>query len=129
MSSRKPRPFDFSSAVQKEARLRQFGLCALCGESLDDAWEEAHHVVPNQSGDENNPSHAWLRTSANCVILCDACHDRVHGHNKTSGAVAPPEYYKYSHGIQQVQHREWVRDLTIKASLLWGAKTRVPAHV
>ena len=114
------RPFDFSDAVREQARLRQFGLCAVCGMSLNDQWEEAHHVVPNQTGDPDNANHAWLRTVINCVALCDTCHDQVHGHNKTTGAVAPPEYYEYSHGPNRVQHQAWVNDLNNTAQLLWG---------
>ncbi len=81
----------------------------------------SHHAVPNQTGDPNKPSHAWLRTVINCVILCDGCHDQVHEHNKTTGAVAPPEYYEFSHGNQAVQHQAWVSDLNQRALLLWGA--------
>jgi hypothetical protein len=126
---REPRPFDFTKSVQKEARSRQSGVCACCGESLNDQWEEAHHVVPNQCGDKNNPNHEWLRTAVNCVVLCDGCHDQVHGENKTSGAVAPPDYYRFSHSGNKVQHKEWVRDLNIKAALLWAAKVRIPPDV
>jgi 5-methylcytosine-specific restriction endonuclease McrA len=120
--SEKRRPFDFPDTVKDEARLRQFGLCACCGDSLDDEWEEAHHVVPNQSGDPTNPEHSWLRTLENCVVLCDQCHHVAHGENTLAGPVAPPEYYSHSHGQDLVRHRDWVGRLNVKAALLWGPK-------
>jgi 5-methylcytosine-specific restriction endonuclease McrA len=118
----KKRFFDFPDTVKDEARLRQFGLCAHCGCSLNDVWEEAHHAIPNQSGDPTNPEHAWLRTAENCVVLCDACHPKVHADNTASGPVAPPEYYEHSHGLDSVRHADWVRHLNLKAALLWGPK-------
>lgn len=118
----KKRAFDFPETIIKQARLRQFGLCAGCGDSLVDVWEEAHHVIPNQSGNPANQDHGWLRTVENCVIVCDTCHDDVHGGNKRLGPVAPPEYYKHSHGQDLVLHAEWVRGLNVKAASLWGTK-------
>ena len=119
------RPFDFSEAVRDEARLRQFGLCAHCGMSLNDEWEEAHHAIPNQSGDPQNQEHAWLRSVENCVVLCDMCHHMAHGENTRSGAVAPPDYYPFSHGRNPVLHAAWARSLNLRAALLWGAKARL----
>lgn len=116
------RPFEFSDTVRDAARIRQFGLCAHCGISLNDEWEEAHHAIPNQSGDPGNPQHAWLRSLENCVVLCDLCHHMAHGENTISGPVAPPEYYEYSHGLDTVLHTDWVRRLKLKAALLWGSK-------
>src|SRR4051794_40043180 len=46
-----PRQFNFSEAVKRDARLRQMELCAYCGDSLNEQSEEAHHVVPDQSGE------------------------------------------------------------------------------
>jgi len=120
----KKRPFDFDDTVRREARLRQFGLCAHCGDSLTDQWEEAHHAIPNQSGDPNHPAHAWLRTVDNCVVLCDLCHHVAHAENTRTGAVAPPEFYEYSHGLDRVQHAAWAARLNLQAALLWGSKVR-----
>ena len=114
------RPFDFSKTVIREARLRQNGLCAHCGRKMDDLWEEAHHAIPNQSGNPNNPDHDWLRTEDNCVVICDPCHSRVHNDNTRTGAVAPPEYYEYSHGGDSIRHSAWVRRLNQRAAKLWG---------
>jgi len=55
----------FSEKTKEEARFRQWGLCAVCGEDLADMWEEAHHVHPNHLGGADK--------SENCVILCDNC--------------------------------------------------------
>lgn len=117
----KPRPFDFSDLTKELARGRQAGLCAHCGHSLRDLFENAHHVIPNQSGDPHNPRHAWLRTVDNCVVLCYMCHDRVHAdaHFRT-GAVAPPDYYPFSHGHDAGAHLLWVRRLDALARTVWS---------
>lgn len=119
------RPFEFDNRVKAASRLRQEGLCAHCGESLDDLWEHAHHVVPNQSGDEGNTLHAWLRTEINCVTLCQDCHERVHQDGRfRDGAVAPAEYFPHSHGLNRASHTAWVQDLRSKAiQTVWGART------
>jgi hypothetical protein len=88
--------------------------------SLNDLFEQAHHVVPNQSGNPSNPDHIWLKYSDNCVILCDQCHERVHENgNYHSGAVAPASYYSYSHGENRMAHLEWVQSLNQKSRELW----------
>ncbi len=116
------RPFDFNPRVKRDARFRQYGLCAQCGQSMDDDYEHAHHVVPNQSGDAANPTHLWLKGSDNCVILCETCHYAVHDSGRyQTGAVAPPAYYKYSHGRYlgyQADHKKWVEGLNQKTKLL-----------
>jgi 5-methylcytosine-specific restriction endonuclease McrA len=66
------RPFD--SRDKRTGEASSTGVCARCGECLDDEWEEAHHVVPNQSGDPDDASHSWLRSPDNCVVLCYLCH-------------------------------------------------------
>ena len=115
------RPFDFKEKVKTKARIRQQGMCALCGEDLADLEEHAHHVIPNQSGDPSNESHDWLRSAENCVIICDMCHDRVHENGKyQKGAVAPPSYYEHSHGKFADSHRSWVEKLEKDAESIWS---------
>jgi 5-methylcytosine-specific restriction endonuclease McrA len=103
------RAFEFSELVKNQAFFRQWNRCAHCGHSLINTFDHAHHVVPNQSGNPNNANHEWLKTVDNCVILCEPCHERVHanGHYR-NGAVAPPEYYPYSHGRQKQEHQAWL---------------------
>lgn len=114
------RPFDFPTSEQAGARFRQDGLCAVCGESLDDVEEFAHHVVPNQSGQAGNPAHGWLSSADNCVVLCAQCHYRVHedGHYRT-GAVAPASYFPHSHGRNSAAHQAWARDLALLTTTIW----------
>ena len=121
------RPYDFTSNVIDQARLRQNGKCALCGSTLDDLAEDAHHVIPNQSGDPGNPAHDWLRSVDNCVVLCSLCHDRGHEDAKfRAGSVAPPDYYPYSHGILGApEHQAWVASLNQRANELFAAKLKV----
>jgi len=118
------RPFDFTGRTKQEARFRQFNRCACCGESLSDFPEEfAHHVVANQSGDPRNPEHAWIRQVINCALLCEDCHVRVHQDGRTRfGAMAPPDYFPYSHGINLAAHHAWVRDLEGRQRALWHRK-------
>jgi hypothetical protein len=117
------RPFDFGTLVRQESRLRQHGRCACCGDILDDLIEHAHHVVPNQSGSPKDTTHQWLRSTENCVVLCEICHERVHQDgNYRLGAVAPPSYYTYSHGIDRVAHRNWVIQLEKLSTTLWVTK-------
>jgi hypothetical protein len=63
------RTFDFAQPVVNSVRLRQWGICAKCGERLDDLVEHAHHVIPNQTGRATDPADAFLRSTDNCVIL------------------------------------------------------------
>jgi hypothetical protein len=102
------RPFDFPEFTKQQAFFRQWNLCAHCGGSLVDAYDHAHHVVPNQLGREGNPADAWMREPDNCVILCDACHNRVHQDGRfQAGAVASPDDFPYSHGHKTLEHRAW----------------------
>jgi 5-methylcytosine-specific restriction endonuclease McrA len=117
-----PRPFDFTDPrIKQEARFRQANTCACCGESLSDFFNEfAHHVVANQSGDPRNPEHGWIRQLVNCVLLCEDCHNRVHQDGKTRfGAMAPPDYFPYSHGADRAAHRAWVREILAKQRTVW----------
>lgn len=117
------RPFDFRRDVSFAARMRQNGLCALCGTGLDDSEEHAHHVVPNQSGNPDDPEDEWLRSTENCVYVCSMCHARVHQDGRyRQGAVAPPTYFEYSHGDSRearMNHRLWASRLDIRANQLW----------
>jgi 5-methylcytosine-specific restriction endonuclease McrA len=103
------RPFEFLKPTVAEARLRQWGLCAHCGDSLDDVWENAHHVIPNQTGTPKQAASAFLRTADNCVILCESCHFAAHAHgNFRFGAVALADWYPFSHGKKaRGQHLAW----------------------
>lgn len=115
------RAFDFNSAVKQQARYRQFGLCACCGESLEDLVEHAHHVVPNQSGNPNDPAHSWLDSVDNCVVICDMCHTRVHQDGKfKTGAVAPADYFQNSHGRKKSLHQTWVKQLRARSRKIWS---------
>lgn len=111
------RPFDFSESVKEQARLRQTlgreSVCAVCGNGLNDLYENAHHVCPNQVGKKQVNAHAWLKMTMNCVVLCDLCHERVHENARFKlGSVAPPEYFEYSHGSNKAAHEEWVKIMT-----------------
>lgn len=106
--------------VKKVTRLRQDGMCAVCGDSLDDIYEHAHHVIPNQSGEADNVDHEWLKMADNCVVLCEQCHNRVHadGHYR-SGPVAPPSYFKYSHGTSKTRHNYWLSEMSARSRKFW----------
>lgn len=123
-----PRIFAFTPQVKREARIRQYGICAHCGESLDDVWEAAHHVVPNQSGAADDPEDAFLRTADNCVVLCDDCHDAAHAHGAfLLGAVAPADWYPYSHGKEPLgPHEVWRQRIAREWRRLEARKASVP---
>lgn len=117
------RPFEFSPGTIREARCRQQGLCACCGHELSGVIENAHHVVPNQSGQPHDATHRWLKSVENCVVLCDMCHCRVHQDGRyRHGAVAPPEYFPYSHARHAAAHRHWCLELDALAKLLWKSQ-------
>lgn len=109
------RPFDFSDSVSNQAYFRQHGLCAVCGEELTDLEENAHHVIPNQTGIAGRKSDAWLAFEDNCVVLCKMCHYRVHedGHY-CNGATAPTDYFEYSHALDQAAHASWARRIALR---------------
>jgi hypothetical protein len=114
------RPFEFKEPTQDQARLRQDGRCAHCGENLDDLYEAAHHVIPNQSGNPRNPNHAWLTSVENCVVLCGDCHDIVHdGSRFRYGAVAPPSYFPFSHGENKAAHHVWIKEMESREKTIW----------
>jgi 5-methylcytosine-specific restriction endonuclease McrA len=103
------RPFDFHRPTQQSARLRQGGRCAHCGERLDDLWEHAHHVIPNQVGRVANPADDFLRSEDNCVVLCEPCHEAAHAFGQYQhGAVALAEWFPYSHNRRSSKaHEKW----------------------
>jgi 5-methylcytosine-specific restriction endonuclease McrA len=81
----------FSESTKREARWRQNGRCAVCGENLDWQEEFAHHVHPDAL---DGPDHA-----DNCAILCAPCHVRVHCDGRfRTGIVAPRSYFEYWNG-------------------------------
>ena len=91
------RTFDFTTTVRNDAYFRQNGHCAVCERNLQGQEEFGHHVIPNQSGDPSNLRDHFLRTAANCVMLCHACHWVVHeGGLYAVGAMPPPDYYQYA---------------------------------
>ena len=106
------RPFDFPDAVKEQAFLRQWDLCAHCGEPMPYLEDHAHHVIPNQAGDPGDAADDLLRGLDNCVVLCSTCHYAVHDSGRyRDGPVAPPDYYPYSHGKERAQHFLWVQKL------------------
>lgn len=114
------RPFEFKDAVKKQARVRQQGRCAQCGEDLSDLYEEAHHVTPNQCGERGRADHRWLAEADNCVVLCKDCHHRVHEDGRTvQGALAPASYFQYSHGGDQHLHELWVAPHMHREEAVW----------
>jgi 5-methylcytosine-specific restriction endonuclease McrA len=79
---------EFSASTKREARLRQAGRWGCCGDDLTDLEEHAHHLIPVSAG--GGPD------ADNCVVLCDACHARVHYDGRfRSGIVAPPSYFPF----------------------------------
>jgi hypothetical protein len=103
------RPFDFTSHVKQKAFQRQCNLCAHCGLDLRNAWDNAHHVVPSQTGKVGASVDTFLSSIDNCVVLCDPCHYAVHDSGRfRTGAVPPPSYYPYSHGRHSRDYSMWV---------------------
>jgi len=120
------RPFDFLPHAAREARIRQWGRCAACGDALE-GWEESHHVIPNRAGRMADPDDAFLRSAANCVVLCDSCHAAAHSHGAYStGAVAPPGWYRYSHGTAgHASHLAWRRRLDDEWQRIYRREARM----
>ena len=113
------RAFDFDSNTKRKAFQRQYNRCAHCSNSLINAVDHAHHVIPNQIGDMKEPDDAFLRSEDNCVILCDPCHNRVHQDGRyRDGAVAAPQEFIYSHGAHTDKHNLWV----IQVNAHWDRK-------
>ena len=104
--------FEFGDTTKNDARKRQEGLCAACGEDLTDYFEHAHHVVPKQTG--KGPADFWLRSADNCVVLCEDCHTAYHGHGRFATVAAPPSVFKFSHGKNQQAHIAWLPQVTLR---------------
>ena len=124
------RPFEFRRDVVFSARVRQGGRCAVLGCDLNQTVEHGHHVVPNQSGEAGNAADSWIGSVDNCVVLCSACHNRVHqdGHYR-AGAVAPASYFEFSHGPgaeARMQHQCWAGALEIRAQTVWNRLSKSP---
>lgn len=119
------RPFTFKDSVITQARMRQQGRCAYCGEDLANLWEEAHHVTPNQCGEWGLADHRWLAEVDNCVVLCDGCHHRVHQNGRyVQGAVAPASYFEYSHGGDRYLHQVWAAiHQRVEEQTVWRGRT------
>lgn len=128
--------FSTGGTFRNEVLHRQKNRCAVKGCSENEsasvqrgvgairwAWE-FHHVIPSQLGDCNRDKPEFLRflTSAdNCVAICSNCHWAVHdGGRWGKGAVAPADYYSYSHGGGG-GHRTWANEIE-----RWWSKISFP---
>lgn len=111
---------DFGWTVRSLARLRQRGLCACCGEDLDDVEEHPHCVLPDPGG-AGAPANGWLSSADNCVILCPACDARVQrGESLCSDSLDTlPGDFVHSHGSDRRRHNAWAVQLVQRARLLW----------
>ena len=117
------RPFDFSPPTKKAAFLRQGNRCAVCGHDLSWCEDHAHHVIPNQAGDADDPNDMVLCSADNCVILCVCCHEAVHEFGRfRDGAVPPPDYYEYAHGRERIGHTAWEVRMKAVWNRIWGKK-------
>jgi len=136
------RPYDFSEETLRAVFARQRGLCASCGEDLNDQSisdnPNAHHVYENQIGDPNNPDHDWLRSPDNCVYLCsdlyktakpgeklEGCHHHVgHNDNSSTGAAGSAEHFLFSHdGIENSpNHQAWAKSITERGENLYNIR-------
>lgn len=106
---------------------RQEGYCALCGwkfADLDDAGMTLnfHHVYPaqfNGPGDHENVVCVCRGAYAGMDNL--SCHYRVHADGAYgSGVVAPPSYFRYSHGLSMVSHHHWVARMESRFGGVYG---------
>ncbi len=103
------RLYDFRPEVKRQAFQRQWNRCGHCGHSLINQVDHAHHVIPHQSCLQQERDNHFGASVENCVLLCEMCHERVHQDGRyRTGAVAPPDYYSYSHGPLSLEHRLWV---------------------
>ena len=144
-----PREHDFNTAAKKDAWIRQHGKCACCGKNLEEAAQKqgelpnAHHAVPNQSGDISREQSPWMRSQDNCVYVCNDCHHKVHEEGKYKiGAVAEPDQFRYSHGkpnskANRDAHAEWEgevnsqwekKQLRYHKSLSKSSEEKKPSH-
>lgn len=111
--------FSFSYHVKLKAYNRQNYRCATCGENLikllrQNEYNPAHHVMPVQSGDMEDPADKWMRTAENCVMLCEDCHHHVgHGGGHYATVAASPREFPYSH-TSQAEHQKWANRINEK---------------
>ena len=116
----------FAPHTKKRVLARQRGRCAICGMRLSGLAAASpvvtdsplvinfHHVVPAQLGGD--------RSEDNCVAVCRgevpgtdnlSCHYRVHYDGRFgTGIVAPPAYFRFSHGRDRQEHEQWVRRMS-----------------
>lgn len=91
----------FSNLTKSQARLRQRGKCAHCGESLNETEESAHYLLRENCGGPDREE--------NCVILCQGCHSIVHNNASFQSCyVAPLSHFPYANiygGQKQAQAR------------------------
>lgn len=107
----------FDEPVRANVFVRQRGMCAFCGMSLNELleetamdWIEFHHLMPPRLGGRNDAD--------NCVALCtytsakdktkDGCHYHVHQRGRFAGAVAGPRDFKFSHAHEQAARDAWI---------------------
>jgi hypothetical protein len=70
---------------------RQGGVCAICGEPLDESAYEAHHMRRVKDGGSD--------AAENMVLLCDRDeHEYVHGGNFRKEIETTPDQYPYFDG-------------------------------
>lgn len=91
----------FSNLTKSQARLRQRGKCAFCGESLNAMEEAAHYLLRENCGGPDKED--------NCVILCQDCHSTVHNNASfQSSYISPLSHFPYANiygGHRQPQVR------------------------
>jgi 5-methylcytosine-specific restriction endonuclease McrA len=81
----------FTPSTKRNARWRQKGKCAVCGDDLEWQEEFAHHIYPHSLGGADKVE--------NCAILCGPCHNRVHNDGRfRSRVVAPRSYFPFLEG-------------------------------
>jgi 5-methylcytosine-specific restriction endonuclease McrA len=136
----KSRSYNFPPGIRRQVYERQNGICAACNKGLtaielDSGWiafvnkdEEAvvgHHVIPDQCG-KYRPQHAsFLRTEANCVLICVDCHNNAHEYGKYEhGIVANPNYFPFSHGKNAAAHQAWCKTINDQWDTLFPGAAR-----
>ena len=79
----------FSNLTKNQARFRQRGKCAHCGQSLNELDESAHYLLRENFGGPDKEE--------NCVILCQGCHSTVHNNASfQSSYLAPLSHFPYA---------------------------------
>lgn len=87
----------FNPLTKNQIRLRQWGKCARCGESLHDTEEFAHHLWPEILGGTDEEK--------NCVILCGACHNLVQDDRSSVNCMLAPHSY-FPHANIFASHKQ-----------------------